>query len=499
MLEIKNLSIMINTRYLIKDLSLTLNKNDKLAVIGEEGNGKSSLLKAILGISDYANVTGSINLNGERIGYLKQSLSDEELSLEVFNYLFKNEEDYYDKINSFYKFLKLVSISDEVLKRKLYTLSGGERVKVSILKLLLDDYDVLFLDEPTNDLDIETLDFLERFIKETKKPIMFVSHDEVLLSNCANVILHLEQLKNKSEPRWTLLKTDYQSYVLNRNNMIKKENMLAKEEQRKFKEKEEKLRRVMEKVEHDQNMISRQNPHGAKMLKRKMKSLKSQEKKLYSFDVKEAYDTEEEINLWFDEKAIPSKKVILDFQLKKLKNKDKLLAKDIKLYVKGPTSICITGQNGVGKTTLLKLIYEELKKRNDLLVGYMPQDYNDVLSGFKNVIDFISKDKSKEEITKSRTYLGNLNFTKEEMNSDINLLSGGTKAKLLLAKLVLDGCNVLVLDEPTRNLSPLSNPVIRCMLANFKGAIISVSHDRMYINEVSKEVYELTYDGLLKF
>ena len=127
----------------------------------------------------------------------------------------------------------------------------------------------------------------------------------------------------------------------------------------------------------------------------------------------------------------------------------------------------------------------------------MPQNYNEVFSNYDNVLDYITDNsKNKDEITKVRMYLGNMKFTSEEMTGKINNLSGGSKAKLILMKLVLDKCNVLVLDEPTRNVSPLSNPVIRKVLKDFKGTIISVSHDRKYIEEVANKLYILTNNGL---
>ncbi len=265
MLEIKDLSISINGRYLIKNLNLVLNNNDKLAIIGEEGNGKSTLLKSILGICKYVELSGNINFKGSRIGYLEQSINEEDLNKKVYNFLFIDERDYYNKINNFYKYLDSINLSDEILEQTINTLSGGEKVKISILKLLLNEYDILFLDEPTNDLDIETLEWLEKFINSTSKPIMYVSHDETLLSNTANMILHLEQIKKKTECRHTLLKIDYDTYVEQRIRKIEKQTQVARTEKREFTKQHEKLQRIMQKVEHQQNTISRSDPHGAKL------------------------------------------------------------------------------------------------------------------------------------------------------------------------------------------------------------------------------------------
>lgn len=498
MLEIKDLTISISDRYLIKNLNLILNNGDKLAIIGEEGNGKSTLLKSILGICEYAEISGNINLKGNRIGYLEQSISNDKLDKSVYEFLFIDDTDYYDKINNLYKYLEIISLTDDILKQEIRTLSGGEKVKISILKLLLNEYDILFLDEPTNDLDIETLEWLEKFINNTSKPIMYVSHDETLLANTANMILHLEQIKKKTECRYTLLKIDYDTYVEQRLRKIEKQTQVARSEKREFNKQQEKLQRIMQKVEYQQNTITRADPHGAKVLKKKMHSLKSQERKLDETELTEVPDVEESISFSFEKVEIPRAKNIINLNIDELKVSNKVLSKNIKLDVIGNVHLCIIGKNGVGKSTLIKIIYNELKDRNDIKVGYMPQTYDDILNNYKYVLDFVCPNGSKDEITKARMFLGNMKFTRDEMISNIKDLSNGTKAKLFLIKLVLDKCDVLILDEPTRNVSPLSNPVIRKVLKEYKGTIISVSHDRKYINEVVNALYILTPDGLVK-
>lgn len=130
MLEVKNVDIMISTRYMIKSLSFTLKKQDKLAIIGEEGNGKSTLLKVLLGMCEYAKVNGIIDFHGNKIGYLEQSMSKDALSKIVFDYLFQNEEDYYNKINQFYKYLKELQLEDSILKQIINTLSGEKKLKL---------------------------------------------------------------------------------------------------------------------------------------------------------------------------------------------------------------------------------------------------------------------------------------------------------------------------------------------------------------------------------
>ena len=232
-----------------------------------------------------------------------------------------------------------------------------------------------------------------------------------------------------------------------------------------------------------------------------MKSLKSQEKRYEreKSEFVEMPDVEEAINLQNASiEKIPNGKNILNLALPSLTVNGNELAKNINLMVFGREHIVIIGHNGSGKTTLIKHIYDILQQKNDIKLGYMPQDYEDLLDAEMSPIDLLTKNnKTKEFMTKARTYLGSLKFTPEEVTNKIKYLSGGQKAKLLLLKLILDEANVLILDEPTRNLSPLSNPVIRKLLQDFPGTIISVSHDRKYIEEVCDKIYELTPNGLI--
>lgn len=498
MLEIKNLNIKIQNTIIVENLSFTLNEGDKLAIIGEEGNGKSTILKAILNDAYYATVTGIINYKNSKIGYLKQNLEENELEKDGFSYLFNNQEDYYQKINEFYRYLKKINLQEGILTRKLKSLSGGEKVKISLLKLFLDDVDIFFLDEPTNDLDLETLLFLENFLQQTSKPLLYVSHDEMLLSKTANMILHLERVKDKKEARHTIKRIGYEEYIKERLHHLEKEKQIARNEKREYQKKEAILRKHLEKVAYYQETITRSDPHGGRLLKKKMHALKSQEKKLQNEKPREEIAVLENINFFFEPVFIPKSKQVLKIQLAKLQVENKILSKNINFEVIGPLKVGIIGKNGVGKTTFLKEIFTTLKMRSDLKVGYMPQVYEEVLNNYSNAIDFLTKDKTKESLTKSRMYLGNMNFTREEMDLEISKLSNGSKAQLCLLELLLSKYNVLLLDEPTRNMSPLANPIIRTALKEFQGAIISISHDRKYLQEVMDEIYLLDELGLRK-
>jgi ATPase subunit of ABC transporter with duplicated ATPase domains len=197
---------------------------------------------------------------------------------------------------------------------------------------------------------------------------------------------------------------------------------------------------------------------------------------------------------------IPSGKTVIDYSLDELYTADQqeLLAKNIRLRIRGAEKICMIGKNGVGKTTLLRKIAEELLARSDIRAEYMPQNYEEQLDMKLTPVEFLNQSGDREEETRIRTYLGALKYTADEMDHPIAELSGGQKAKVLLLRMSMSGANVLILDEPTRNFSPLSGPVIRRMLAEFPGAIISISHDRKYIEEVCDRIYRLTEQGLLE-
>lgn len=505
MLDIRNVTITNreDNRCIIKDFSFTLNKGDKAVIIGEEGNGKSTLLKFIFDkslIEDYCDYSGQV-LGGVKCGYLKQEADGEWLDISPAEYL-KNSDIYDIRDENIWAFNPdpMIFTSEEPIRK----LSGGERVKLQLIKILSEEPDVLLLDEPTNDLDIASLTWLEEFINRSDKPILYVSHDETLIEHTANVIIHLEQLKRKTEPHITVSYMSYEEYKSHRGSSLAKQEMTARKQREDYEDKMERFRQIYDKVEHRQNTISRGDPAGGRLLKKKMKSLKSQEKRYDKDkdDFLEIPDTEDAILYDFpDTAAIPRGKRVLEYSLEELKvgegKEERLLAKNIFLRITGPEHVAIIGENGSGKTTLLRRIAEELLNRNDIKAAYMPQNYEEVLDYSRRPIDFLNSTGRKEDITKAFTYMGGMKFTRDEMEHSIGELSGGQKAKLILLKMILEGAEVLILDEPTRNLSPLSNPVIRGVLKAYKGTIISVTHDRKYMDEVADKLYRLTEKGLL--
>ena len=477
-------------RKLVDDFSYVLNKGEKAALIGEEGNGKSTLLKVLAGIdvSDYVQVSGRIETK-DRIAYLPQTVSEQE---EVFAYILDGKDE--EEIHRVSRRMKADLAGFR--GRNLQELSGGERVRAALAKVLLEDPDILLLDEPTNDLDLKTLIWLEEFIRNSDLGILFISHDETLLRNCAEGIIHLEQLKRKAEAHITVSGESYEDYQKRRIHVIDRTNQIAAKEKAQLNKQLERYRQIYQKVEHRQATVSRQDPHSGQLLKKKMKSLKAQGRKLDEKKEKQTqkYEPEEAIDIFFNDVSLNPNKVLLDVVIPELKAGDRVLAEDIYFHMEGKDKICIIGENGSGKTTLLKILCQKLAEKPELRCAYMPQNYDEVLDEEESPLAYLVR--ISDDRTRSASLLGSLRFTSEEMTHKIGDLSEGQKCKTILAGLILSDPDVLILDEPTRNLSPLSGPQLRNILREFKGAILSVTHDRMFIEEVADTVYELDETGL---
>lgn len=492
-----NIYLKKNNRQIIKDFTFSLNRGDKAVVIGEEGNGKSTLLRFLCDerlTSDYAFSVGSVARSG-KFGYLPQFMPEAEQALTVGEYL--SGVDVYGNYDVAGILLSGGLPNEE---RPISTLSGGEKVRLQLLKLLCDMPDALFLDEPSNDLDIDALAFLEEFIAECKVPIMFISHDETLIERTANVIIHIEQLIVKTQCRISVARMGYADYIRAHDLEFERKTQIALKERADYKKKTERLQQLYEKARHNTGW---KNPNGIASsdghAKRSMQSIVARkaryEREKESFS--EIPDKEQCIIAGFDERVcVPSQKRVLELSMPELTAGGKTLAKNIELTVIGNAHVCIIGSNGAGKSTLLKEIWRRLMPRTDIVVGYMPQDYADVLDFSITPAQNLSADFDKEQYTRAMTLLGRMKFTRDEMASPVGELSGGQKAKLIFLTMVVKKANVLILDEPTRNFSPLSAPVIRDALARFNGTIISVSHDRKYLAETADTIFTLTPDGL---
>lgn len=514
MLQINGLTITHkkDLRVILKDFSLVLNHGDKAVIIGEEGNGKSTLMKWLYDpalAEEYALAEGERILGRERLGYLPQELSEQDRQKTLYEYFTEDECFWELTPKELAELAGRLGAETEFFYREqtLGSLSGGEKVKAQLLKLLIGRPTVLLLDEPSNDIDIATLTLLETLIKEWKQIVLFISHDETLIENTANMVVHLEQIRRKTECRYTVARMSYRDYVRERLRRFEKQEQLALNERREKRLREEHYRRIYQSVEHAQTTVSRQSPGEAKNLKDKMHTVKAMGKRFERQDEEMTERPEQEEAIFFKlggkEAVIPAGKTVIEYELAKLRTPGggtdaRILARNIFLRVRGAEKIGIIGANGAGKTTLLRRVAGKLLARTDVRAEYMPQNYEELLDMDMTPVEFLNRSGSKEERTRLRSWLGALKFTADEMEHPIRELSGGQKAKVLLLKMSVSGANVLILDEPTRNFSPLSGPVIRRMIREFPGAVISISHDRKYIAEVCDTVYRLTPEGLVE-
>ncbi len=495
MISVKNLNVKLKKdgRYLVKDLNFDLNPKDKVAIIGEEGNGKSTLIKALMqdsSLNIYCDISGDVIIP-KRVGYLPQFL-DSKWNGQTIEEFFQKENpqdelDYsdpeiYDKLFLSEKIIKKYKFFNDVdYQQDISTLSGGEKIKIQLAKILTKSPELLILDEPTNDIDKATIEWLENFIKEQEMPILFVSHDEYLIDSCANGILHLEQVKSRHEARNTFFRGNFADYIEQRDIGMQKQHQQSRFQHKMWAEMKARIGSMKANAASN-TAYSTARIRQIKSIEKRLE--REKEEMIEDVDVEQAIKiASKNIN------PIPSSKKIYKYK-GDLKIGNKVLQNGIDFEVIGPQKIVIVGANGTGKTTFLRNVYSDLSTRSDIKVGYMPQNYQDLLEKYDNSVEFLQHISPKTSLTEIKTYLGCMKFSNDEMEGDISALSGGQKAKLLITGFVLSGCNVLVLDEPTRNLSPLSSPMVNEMLKNFKGAIISVSHDRNYINDVCDSYYE---------
>lgn len=505
MLQVSHLTLIHrkDLRTLVHDTSFVLNDGDKVAIIGEEGNGKSTLIQWMMDparIEGYCQWEGSIS-GAERAGYLAQQLTEEEKAMSVYEFCMQSpvfQELPYGDLSHIARQLSF-PVDEYYSERQVFTLSGGEQIKLQLSRLLFDRPHVLLMDEPSSDLDLGTLRWLEKFISDFKGIILYISHDEMLLEHTATAVLHLEHPRETKPPRCKFHRLDYRTYVERRLAGISDQERRARKEKEQYDERMERFRRIRQSVEHAQNAVSRQDPGTGRLLKKKMHAVMSVGRRFEreAENMTQLPEVEEAVFLRFSpEIHLPPGKTVLDLKLDLLLTGERVLSKNLRLRVSGGEKIGIMGDNGAGKTTLLRLIAAQLADRKDIRSAYMPQDYSDILPPEVSALDYLAPSGHRDDITRASVFLGSIRFKREEMFHPMKELSGGQRAKIFLTRMMLDQSDVLILDEPTRNFSPLSQPEIRSVLSDYGGSIIAVSHDRRFLYEVCDKVLRLTAAGL---
>ena len=500
MLQVKHLTLTHrkDLRTLAEDFSFVVNDGDKAVIIGEEGNGKSTILKWLYDpemVESYCEWSGEVAGNPGPMGYLAQDLTEEEKAGSVYEFCAASAFFFDQSPKELADIARKLRFPAEEFysDRPVSSLSGGEKIKLQLGRLLFGHPEVLLLDEPSSDIDLETLEWLEEWLSEYPGTVLYISHDEALIENTATMVLHIEHPREGKPPRCTAHRLDYATYTQRRTDAITTQTQQARKEKEEYDKKMERYHRIQQSVEHALGAVSRQSPGEGRLLKKKMHAVLSMGRRFEreAENMTRLPEVEEAVFLRFPEgTAVPSGKTVLDLHLPELRAGERLLAENVRLHVSGGEKVGILGPNGAGKTTLLRQIAEELLGRRDLHAAYMSQDYADTLPLEQTPVEYLAPEGDVAAETKARTYLGSIRYSRQE-------LSGGQKAKLLLTKMMLDGVNVLILDEPTRNFSPISGPRVREALAEYQGTIISVSHDRKFLGQVCDKLYRFTEKGLV--
>lgn len=513
MLNIHNLSISFQGDYLFKEISFRLGKGDRVGLIGKNGAGKSTLLKILNNEleSDSGQIASEKNL---KIGFLKQDIDFElgrtvleeayqafteikslEKKIEEVNIQLGNRSDYqttsyhdlmveandlqhkfeiiggYNYKGDTEKILQGLGFKREEFNNLTDTFSGGWRMRIELAKLLLQNNDILLLDEPTNHLDIESIIWLEGFLKNYPGAVVIVSHDKMFLDNVTNRTIEISLGRIYDYPK------PYSQYLILRKE-IKEQQLAAQKNQQKHIEQTEKLidkfRAKASKATMAQSLI----------------------KKLERIDRIEVDEDDNSVMaIKFPISVVPGKVVVEAKQISKNYDK-KIVLKDIDLLIERDSKTAFVGQNGQGKTTLAKVIVGDvdfeghLKLGHNVQIGYFAQNQVDYLDGSKTVLDTMIDAANETNRSKVRDILGSFLFRGDDVDKYVRVLSGGERNRLALAKLLLQPFNVLVMDEPTNHLDIKSKNVLKEALKKFEGTLILVSHDRDFLQGLANKVYE---------
>lgn len=514
MISINNISIHFSSDDLFRDISFIINDKDRIGLTGKNGAGKTTLLKIIAGLQQPD--TGTIVIpSGQKIGYLPQEKNffgthtvyeeaqkafDEVLKLDAERKLLTKSlaerTDYHsdaylklcDRLThledrflliggttmeaDIEKILCGLGFRREDFERSINTFSNGWQMRIELSKLLLQRPDLLLLDEPTNHLDIESIGWLEDYLEVFEGAVILVSHDRAFLDNVTTRTIEISLGKIYD------YKASYSDYIIMREE--RQESQMAA-----FSNQQQQILQIERFIERFRYKST------------KAKQVQSRVKMLDKLDKIEV-DLQDKTSIHFRfPQAPPSGKIIFEAESLSKRYDEKLVLQNLNFIITRGERIAYVGRNGEGKTTLARMLVGELECSSGILkcghnvaIGYYPQNPESLLDMEKTVFQTIDDVAVGEIRTKTKNLLGGFLFSGDALDKKVKVLSGGEKARLALAKLLLFPVNMLVLDEPTNHLDMRSKDILKSALLQFDGTIVIVSHDRDFLTGLTTKTLE---------
>ena len=520
-LNATNISKSFGSNEIIKDATFLVNEHEKVAIVGVNGAGKTTLLKILTG--EESADSGSITLAKDaKLGYLRQinnvdsalSIIDElytviEPILNMEKRMSQMQEDMkhltgseleelyssYTALTHSYELmdgyaaksrvvgiLKGLGFEEADFDRKINTLSGGQKTRVFLAKLLLEEPDIILLDEPTNHLDLRSIEWLESYLLNYKGAVIIVSHDRYFLDKIVSKVIDIEN-------------GNVQMYLGNYTDFSNKKQMLLDAKMKEY------LNQQQE-IKHQEAVITKLKQFNREKSIKRAESRQKQLEKIERVEAPQTYS--ENMRLSLDISKESGKDVLTVHNLSKSFDQKKLFW-DINFEIKRGERVAIIGDNGTGKTTLLKIINDLLEPDtgeviygSNVSVAYYDQEHQ-VLHMDKTLFDELSDTYPEMTNTQIRNILAAFLFTGEDVYKKIADLSGGERGRVSLVKLMLSKANFLLLDEPTNHLDIVSKDVLENALNNFPGTVCYVSHDRYFINKTATRILDLTENRLLNY
>ncbi len=518
LLQLNDLTKSFDGEDIFNNVDFEVKTGERIGIVGRNGAGKSTLMKIIAGVEDYdsGHISKSKNL---KLGYLTQQMTlntdqtvfeemskpfeamknlEQEMKLET-DWLaqhateydtetYKSHIDRYEALSNQFEqqdgyqyeskiktVLHGLNFSEADFDRPINDFSGGQKTRLSLAQMLLSEPDLLLLDEPTNHLDMETIQWLESYLNYFKGAIVIISHDRYFLDKIVTQI-------------YDVALGDVQHYVGNYAQFIDQRDKYYEKRMQEYESQQAEIKRLETFV--DKNIARASTTGMAKSRRKMLEKIERINKPM--IDAKSA-------NIQFEFDRNTGNDV---FHIKNLEiGYESPITKGITFEVTKGDHIAIIGPNGIGKSTLIKTIANIQNALNgsittgaNLKIGYYDQKQAEFKSN-KTILDYLWDQYPTMNEKDIRAVLGRFLFVQEDVKKIINDLSGGEKARLQLALLMLERNNVLILDEPTNHLDIDSKEMLEQALANFKGTILFVSHDRYFINELANKVYDLDYDG----